>query len=179
MPKEKGNFFFCILEREYLTQFLKQTLTGIFKQLEGELEVAGGPIIRIRNRLLARMVAQIVAHADNLLEVGRGISLTGNVVIVLLIHHGDVVETFEIFRRKLAGPMVKIVSVTLATSPHTMIRQLANMPGTNACRIYQELRVESPLCHQMPHDPVSSWRAADVAQADKQYLLFHFACKGR
>lgn len=69
MPKEKGNFFFCILEREYLTQFLKQTLTGIFKQLEGELEVACGAIIRIWYRLLARMVAQIVAHADNLLKV--------------------------------------------------------------------------------------------------------------
>ena len=46
-------------------QFIKETLAGIFEQFEGKFKVTGVTIIRIRNSLLPRMVAQIVAHADD------------------------------------------------------------------------------------------------------------------
>ena len=47
-------------------------------------------------RRMARMVAQVVAHADNLLEIILTVSLTRYIVIVLLIHHGDIVKTRKV-----------------------------------------------------------------------------------
>ena len=73
--------------------------------------------------------------------------------------------------------MVEVVPMPLATLAHTTIWQLSYMPRADASRIDQKLIVQTPLCYKMTHDPVSSWRATNITQADKQYLL-HFACKG-
>jgi len=73
--------------------------------------------------------------------------------------------------------MVEVVTMPLATLAHTTVWQLPHMPRADASRIYQKLILQITLCHQMAHNPVSRWRAADITQTDKQYLL-HFACKG-
>ena len=122
-------------------------------------------------------MAQVVAHADDLLEIGLAVGLTSYVVIVLLVHHGDEVKAVEVFRRELAGAMIENVSVSLPTLAHTIVWQLAYMPRANASRIDEEFIVEASFRNEVLHDAVSSWRTADIAQADKEYLL-HFGCKG-
>jgi hypothetical protein len=52
-------------------QTVEQSLAGILKEFESELKVTGRTVIWIRNGLLARMVTEIVAHTDNLLEISR------------------------------------------------------------------------------------------------------------
>ena len=73
--------------------------------------------------------------------------------------------------------MIESVSVSLPTLAHTIVRQLAYVPRANASRIDEEFIVEASLRNEVLHDAVSSWRTADIAQADKEYLL-HFGCKG-
>jgi len=51
------------------------------------------------------------------------------------------------------------------------------VPRADAGRIDQELIVQASLCNEMAQNPVCRWRATDISQADKQYLL-HFVCKG-
>ena len=143
-------------------QFVEQTLAGVFKEFEGELEVASGAVVGIWNGLLAWMMAQIVAHAEDLLEIGRGVGLTGHIVVILLIHHSDEVEAREVLRRKLTSTMVEDITMSLATLSHTTIWQLANVPRADTSRIDQELVVESSLRHKVLHNAVSSWRTADI-----------------
>jgi hypothetical protein len=103
------------------------------------------------------MVAQVVTHADDFLEVGRRIGLTGNVMIVLLIHHGDEVEAGKVTSRELAGTVVEGVAMPLSTLPHTAVRQLTYMPGAYASGVNQKLVIESTLRNQVLHDAVSGW----------------------
>jgi hypothetical protein len=88
-----------------------------------------------------------------------------------MIHHGYQVETPEIARRELAGTMVERVAMPLSTLPHTTVGQLAHVPGADASGVYIELIIQSSLCHEMPHDAVCCWRAADITQAYKENLL--------
>ena len=122
------------------------------------------------------MVTEIVAHTDNLLEISRRIGLTGHIVIVLVIHDGNEIETLEILWRELSGPMVKGISMSLSALAHSMVRQLAYMPRADTSRIDEKLIFESTLSHQMMHDTISSRRTTDITQTDKQNLL-HFECK--
>lgn len=154
----------------------EETLAGVFEEFKGELEIAIRAVVGIRHGLLAWVMTQIVAHADDLLKIRRRIGLTGDVVIVLLIHHGDIVEARKVLRRELAGSMIEVITMPLTTLAHTTVWQLPHVPRANASRINQKLILQTPLCHQMAHNPVSRWRATDITQTDKQYLL-HFACK--
>ena len=41
--------------------------------------------------------------------------------------------------------MVESIAVPLSTLPHTAVRQLANVPGADSCRVNKELIVKSTL----------------------------------
>ena len=157
-------------------QFVEQTLAGVLEEFEGKLKVASRAVIRIWNGLLARMVTEIVAHTDNLLEVSRRIGLAGDIMIVLVIHDGYEVETLEIPWRELSGPMVKGVPMSLSAFSHPMVRQLTYVPRPNTSRIDEEFILESAFSHQMMHDTICSRRTTDITQTDKQNLL-HFERK--
>ena len=159
-----------------IIQLIKQTLAGILEEFEGKLEVAIRAVIRIWNGLLAWMMTEIVAHADNLLKISRRIGLTSDIVIVLVIHDGDEIETLEIPWRELAGSMIEGVPMSLSALSHPIVRQLTYVPGPNTCGIDEKLILESSLSHQMMHDTISSWRTTDITQTDKQNLL-HFERK--
>ena len=157
-------------------QLIKQTLAGIFEEFEGKLEIVIRAVIRIWNGLLAWMMTEIVAHTDNLLKISGRIGLTSHIVIVFVIHDGDEIETLEILWRELAGSMIEGVPMSLSALPHSMVRQLANVPRPYTSRIDEKLILESSLSHQMMHDTISSWRTTDITQTDKQNLL-HFERK--
>ena len=77
-------------------EVFEEALAGVFEQFEGELEVAIRAIVGIRYSILAWVMAQVVAHADNLLEIILTVRLTRHIVIVLLIHHSDIVEARKV-----------------------------------------------------------------------------------
>ena len=141
---------------------LQQALAGIFKEFEGELEVARVAIIGIRNGLLPWMMAQIVAHTDNLPLVILIAGLARNIVIVLVIHHSDEIETVEVLCRELTGMMVESIAMTLSATTHTKIRQLSDMPGADASRVDIKTIVEPSLSDKMLHDTICCRGAADV-----------------
>ena len=52
-----------------LKQGFEEPLAGVFKEFEGELEVAIRAVVGIWDGLLAGVMAQVVAHADDLLKI--------------------------------------------------------------------------------------------------------------
>jgi hypothetical protein len=104
------------------------------------------------------------------------VGLTGDIVIVLVIHDCYEVKTLEVPWRELSGPMVKGVPVSFSALSHPMVRQLTYVPRSNTSRIDEKLILESAFSHQMSHNAICSWRTTDITQTDKQNLL-HFERK--
>lgn len=124
------------------------------------------------------MVTQVVGQAD---ELCPGLQLPVFHALecghVFVVHTYDIVETLKVIFADLAGTMVEVVTTQGSALAHAAVGQLPLMPGADAGGVYFEEMFHVVYFQQVAHYALCCRRAADVAEADKEYFLLH-GCKG-
>lgn len=89
---------------------------------------------------------------------------TSNVALVGSIHSNDIIPLGQIFCGKLPGELSgQRNPVFFRDASGTWIRQFSNMITRSACRVDDEVILNSFFSHQMPEYSFSQWRAAYIS----------------
>ena len=153
-------------------QFLKQSRTGIFQQVEHILETFCTTVIGVGNVISLSKAGTKVSHATNLPFCFDRRSALFQVFDIAVVHTNDKIEIIEIAGTNGTRTMHKVVTATGGMRTHPWIGQFALMITQDTSRVSHKFIGPSCLFHQMFHYTFSRRRATDVSQADKQDTVF-------
>lgn len=153
---------------------MEQSLACVFYQIEGKLKVFRTTIIRVGNRFLSRMVAEIVGQTAYLLGALLRSGYSPKVIDVLFVHADDVIETLEVVASHLSGTMVEQIAAPLSVVAHALVGQLPHVPCPYAGTVYLKKMPHAAFCHPLAQDAVGSRASTDIAEADEKYSVLGF-----
>ncbi len=165
--------FFCKvtnnLSKKILFRQLFQKLSAtIFNEVESDVEITVGAVIRVRYRIAALVFLEIVTHANDTSSLVGISGLRGDSAVIVFIHDDDIVKPVEIRSVELLSAAVELVAPASGVAAHTTVGQFADMPRTDGCRRHLYARVKSLELNLVPHNGFGSRRAAYIAQTDEK-----------
>ena len=136
---------------------LQQSLAGIFQQIQNQLETRCPAVVGIRYVVVVAVLHRVVGHHVDFSKLLLPVCHRLHVVVVILVHHDDVIKFLEIGCAELACPATEAVVPFFAVFPHTIVGQLTLVPTGGSCRVYLDEIPEPVLFYQLFFDYVWWW----------------------
>ena len=143
------------------------SLAGVLKEVERQLEVAVAPIIGVGDIWTSLVTNEILVDAMYLDHIIGHSAETFDVIIILIIHHDDKVKFLKVGRSDLTCTTIEIISPQHAMMPHTTVWQVTDMPTANACRVNIEIILKTLVLHHGFQDALGCRRTAYITKAHK------------
>ena len=148
-------------------------VAGVLDKVESQLEGVAAAIVGVGHGGISGVARHEVGGAHQLAALLRRARQAAESLHVVAVHAEDDVETREVARPYLPCPAVYAVAAGRPVAAHTRVGQLPLVPRAYAGGVDRDAaRRPVALLQLFPHYGLGRRRAADVAEADKKYLVF-------
>ena len=118
-----------------------------------------------------RMFPKKFRHSVNTVSRFTGRGQTIKIVVIGVVHRHDAIELLEIPQPHLPGPVRQQIPPGIGRIPHAGIGLFAGVSGIGSGGIRLQLLPQPPFFDHLPEDAFGRRRAADISEANEQYLI--------
>ena len=154
------------------SQRVIEVTATVFEQIQHKFESVGPVIVGVGHMVVARRQVDECRHRNDFLFILDSGSHHPEVACVRSVHGDYEVEIVEVAHSDLSAYVVELIATAASVNPHPLVGEIPDVVVTRSGRIDDEPVGVAAMLHQSVHHPVGGRRAADVAQAYKQYANF-------